>query len=43
MIVLKRLLSRITLYPTVFLVGFICLLLATIFSEFVSIHSSKDD
>ena len=31
--VLKRLLSRITLYPTVFLVGFICLLLATIFSE----------
>ena len=33
MIVLKRLLSRITLYPTVFLSGFICLLLATIFSE----------
>lgn len=31
--VLKRLLSRITLYPTVFLAGFICLLLATIFSE----------
>ncbi len=31
--VLKRLLSRITLYPTVFLSGFICLLLATIFSE----------
>ena len=31
--VLKRLLSRITLYPTVFLIGFICLLLATIFSE----------
>lgn len=31
--VLKRLLSRITLFPTVFLVGFICLLLATIFSE----------
>ena len=31
--VLKRLLSRITLYPMVFLSGFICLLLATIFSE----------
>ena len=31
--VLKRLLSRITLYPTVFFAGFICLLLATIFSE----------
>ena len=31
--VLKRLLSRITLYPTIFLSGFICLLLATIFSE----------
>lgn len=31
--VLKRLLSRITFYPTVFLSGFICLLLATIFSE----------
>lgn len=31
--VLKRLLSRITFYPTVFLSGFICLLLATFFSE----------
>ena len=31
--VLKRLLSMITLYLTVFLAGFICLLLATIFSE----------
>ena len=40
--VLKRLLSRITLYPTVFLAGFICLLLATIF---LNCHPffSKDD
>ena len=40
--VLKRLLSRITLYPTGFLAGFICLLLATIFLNCL-LFFSKDD
>ena len=39
--VLKRLLSRITLYPTVFLAGFICLLLATIFLNCHPFFSKK--
>ena len=41
--VLKRLLSRITLYPTVFLAGFICLFTSHHFFWIVTLSSPKDD